>query len=479
MKNNLKIQIYCDGDEPLALSKVTEELLSTWDSMYGKYGSLEFLPIKNLKQNINTLDLLPHLKRIERIRNPDIFFTEVTQGIELGGIEITTHSPDGSNIEKRYPFLWVSGRTKSNAFVATPYLKRRPGGQINRFPHRHAKRNLDFLDSWVPEMPDANFLRQFVPIVDLHGGDIELVPPQLKSLLMTWQDMGRFFSHYLAIKAIPEVHETAASNLSKWKHRLKDLVDACMNNTQGGIEASTLFRDEDRWIQVYNCRPDSGHWERGEGQFDSIDGRLMFTLDTISLLPKATQPRLEFWLPQMVSTHPWIAEQKRANYGSKRLRNILIELASEVKTKFADELSVDDWELLKNNQESLLERLDWSPDIHSISKMMEGQNAHQIATAGISQASRAELQAIEELLKDSSLYYCAYRVYNENWQGFLEQRLEVLPKDAVVLAPRIPQKLLLKVPCPSRVKLIPAEMCTRIQLRMLRQIHRAKLHVRE
>ena len=56
-----------------------------------------------------------------------------------------------------------------------------------------------------------------------------------------------------------------------------------MANATRQTEASSLLKLKDRWIQVYNTRPDSGHWERGEGQFDSIDGRIMFTLDEISL----------------------------------------------------------------------------------------------------------------------------------------------------------------------------------------------------
>ena len=84
-----------------------------------------------------------------------------------------------------------------------------------------------------------------------------------------------------------------------------------MNNATRSTEASTLLKQPDRWIQVYNARPDSGHWERGEGQFDSIDGRLMFTIDEIYFLDAIQRPTIfEFWLPQLVSVHPWILEQQ-------------------------------------------------------------------------------------------------------------------------------------------------------------------------
>src|SRR5262249_40746839 len=102
----LKVAIFTDGFEPVGLQEIILGWQSTWEQTYTSEAQLIFLPQRNLKQAELRRTLPPVLEYVERIRNPDVYFVEETQGVELGGVEITDHSPDGSNIEKRYPFLW-------------------------------------------------------------------------------------------------------------------------------------------------------------------------------------------------------------------------------------------------------------------------------------------------------------------------------------------------------------------------------------
>jgi hypothetical protein len=471
---NLTVKVFSDGEEPPILAEVVAAWHQTWASTYASHAALEIGAPANLKASENRVGLPEGLIRIERIRNPDVFFVESSQGIELGGIEITSHSPDGSNIEKRYPFLWAAPGSRTNAFVATPYLKRRPGGQINRLPLRHIQRNQQFLRDWNPGQPGHSFLRQFIPLRELHMGDLTYVPENLKRLLVTWRELGSFFAHLLAARTLAgSIREHATAELRKWSDRLASLSQACVQNADHKAEASTLLKLPDRWIQVYNSRPDSGHWERGEGQFDSIDGRLMFTLDEISFLPESQRPRkMEFWLPQMVSAHPWIVEQRTRGHESKRLRNILVELASFCQTKFAEDLTEADWDILRDHPRLLLERKDWEPRTYSVADVIHGGSPRTIANAGISGAPRALREAIEKMLRDVSLYYCALRAYTPGCRSLLERQVDSLPAGATVLAPRLPAALVGKVGVKSRVNVVPAEMCSKEQLCMLRQLHR-------
>lgn len=475
MSTGLTVDVYCDGGEPPPLPDIIAAWTAAWSRHYEQSARLTVRDPINLKIAENRSLIPAGLTRIERIRNPDVFFVESSKCAELGGIEITDHSPDGSNIEKRYPFLWAAPGSRVNAFVATRYLKRRPGGQINRLPQRHIERNQQFLRAWDPTAPEA-ILRQFVPIRELHMGDLVHVPAELRAQLLTWRDLGELFAHLLAARCLAGGSQLDALNrLHGWKEKLTALAAECHRLADHRAEASTLLKGEGRWIQVYNARPDSGHWERGEGQFDSIDGRLMFTLDEIAFLPPSQRPeRMEFWLPQMVSQHPWIAEQKARGFGSKRLRNILVELAPLCPTKFAEDLTQADWGLLRQNSRLLLERKDWEPGLYSVRSCAAGHAARTIARAGLPRAPRTLLDAIERMLQDPNLFYCAHRAYVADWNTRCASELAALPRGAVVLAPRLPARLLAAVAVPTGVHLVSAEACTREQLLMLRQLHRHK-----
>lgn len=313
------ISLYQDGEnESPELTLILSSWSAVWRARYGAHGDLQFQPPLNLKDEKTRLTLPPRLKKIADVRNPDIYFVERSSGTELGGVEITDHSPDGSNVDKRYPYLWISRRAGAHAFVASPYSKERSSGQINRLPFRHSDRNIQFLDEWNPLKDPESTVRQMVPIRDprLSGRH---APEGLQKLLLDWDELGAFFAHTLAAKILGgEVAASAVRTLDEFRSRLQKLAEACRANASRTDASSLLIEPSNsvpRWIQVYNTRPDSGHWERGEGQFDSIDGRLMFTLDGISFLPQDQQPSvLEFWLPQLTSHHPWVKEQQERGY---------------------------------------------------------------------------------------------------------------------------------------------------------------------
>lgn len=463
---------YLDGDnEPEGYRAVVKAFEDVWTSNYGNAGTPRFVPPVNVKQGSERVTLPTELARIASIRNPDFFFAVPKWNIELGGVEITGHSPDGSNVEKRYPFLWASRRGSTDAFIASFYLKKRPGGQINRLPYRHAHRNSIFIDEWTPGATSLRPLCQIVPIRELHMEDLGLVPANIQALMLSWADIGGFFAHSLACR----MHASCAMHspqeaLIKFKQRLMNLAIACKANTTD-TDASSLIKEDDRWIQVYNTRPDSGHWERGEGQFDSIDGRLMFTLDEIASLSKPPA-RFEFWLPQMVSTHPWIAEQRARQFASKRLRNILVVLKDVCGTKFGDQLDDADWRVLQRNSRLLLERLDWSEKIYRVDVLAPPGRVVEIAREGMTRRPPVHLQAIEKLLRTPDLYFSAHRPYTTHFAESIGAAVSSLPANSVVLVPRIPRKMLSDVTRNSPVRILAAEDMTKEHLMMLRQLHR-------
>ncbi len=479
----LSIQSYTDGPTPGCYREILASWRATWDAHYTSYAELEFLSPINIKLVENRDGLPEALKYIERIRNPDLYFFEKSKKVELGGLEITDHSPDGSNIEKRYPFLWASRRQGINAFTVTRYLKQRPSrgsrrtGQINRFPSRHAFRNQQLLREWTPGGEDGRgHLVQYLPLRELHLEDLILVPTTIKELLGSWSQLGEFYAHSLAVEVLSRPITTpSCSWLEDYKDKLSKLAEACMANATRETEASSLLKTKDRWIQVYNTRPDSGHWERGEGQFDSIDGRIMFTLDEISLLPESDRPAaFDFLMPQMVSSHAWIAEQRDRDYGSKRLRNLMVELASHCTTRFADQLTKEDWWILSQNRQLLLERMDWGPAVYRVCELVPASKRATVARVGIDNWPSKLLEAVEGMLSDENLFFSSHRAYIPGWQDDLKSTLLKLTTNSKVLIPRIPaamlEPILKEVPC----TVIPAENCVKAQLVMLRQLHRSK-----
>lgn len=471
---NLEISVYQDGsNQPEGLSEILAAWRQVWSREYGQNATLRFAGTINVKELTAQSDLPTKLKKIAAIRNPDIYFVETSNNIELGGVEITTHSPDGSNVEKRYPYLWASRREIVSAFVACPYQKTRASGQKNRLPHRHSKRNLVFARDWDPSGDGADAVYQIVPVQQLQGKSLAGVRDKIRALMLRWEDLGAFFAHTLASRTLPESGRSAARNqLKAFRKKLIGLAQACVDDTTD-TEASSLVKLTDgRWVQVYNSRPDSGHWERGEGQFDSIDGRLMFTLDEISLLPEDERPEcLEFWLPQMVSRHPWVLEQVDREYGSKRFRNIIEILKESCRTKFADQLTDADWQILTENPGLLIEREDWRPGVYKVTDLVPVEARKRVARHGLKSPSSKLLESLGALLGDDSLYFSTHRAYKEGWFDSLRDVLTSLPASAVVLVPRIPRRLLERLGSIS-CKIVCAEDCTKDHLLLLRQLHR-------
>jgi hypothetical protein len=465
----ITIQIFRDGEnQPIGLNEITEGWFSTWNQFYHEFGTITFEQGPNLKEEHEEGVVPDKLKNIAFIRNPDLSFVIKDTQVVLGGVEITVHSPDGSNAEKRYPFLWASGQVGTNGLILCPYQKTRPTGGTNRLPNRHVQRNLKFLEDWNPSDPES-FLRQIIPIYELQLGSVSELPDRVQNLLLDWKQIGEFYAHFLALILVGP-NEQVVNKLTIFKRKLVDLAEACLDSTDY-TEPSSLLKLEDKWIQIYNTRPDSGHWERGEGQFDSIDGRLMFTLDEIERLPESDKPKsFEFWLPQLVSKHPWVSEQIERGFGSKRFRNIMVTLADKCFTKFADQLTNEDWNLLENNPGLLLERLDWEPGIYKVTSLVKKEDRAKVAKRGLK--GNAIIYNILEQLNRDDLYFSTHRAYIKNWRADLIEKLSKIESGATVLIPRIPQRLL-----PNEfdgLNIIPAESCTKLHLMTIRQLHRGK-----
>src|SRR5688572_10272440 len=98
------LTVFIDGDnEPVGLSEVLAGFQNEWTRSYRQAGGVVDVHEEHTNVNVPQANLPPALGALAAVRNPDVFLYEATGQVELGAIEITVHSPDGSNIEKRYP----------------------------------------------------------------------------------------------------------------------------------------------------------------------------------------------------------------------------------------------------------------------------------------------------------------------------------------------------------------------------------------
>lgn len=465
----LNITTYHDGENaPADLESIKTAWLVEWKKHYEQVATLKFDRHVNVKNTSASSNFPPLLKKITAIRNPDVYFVEESFKIELGGVEITDHSPDGSNVEKRYPFLWAAKKYGVSGFIVSPYAKERFSGSVNKLPYRHATLNKHHLQNWRPLVDVNGLIHQILPLKGMQLGSLRGMQ-NVYNVLPDWVDIGAFFAHTLAIKVFTgDTRLRGQQNLEEFRTKLRSLVDACLSATQH-TEPRALIPSDERWIQVYNARPDTGHWERGEGQFDSIDGRLMFSLDYIETLAVDARPqKLEFWLPQMTSKHPWIIEQ--ATGQSKRWRNITKVLNQYYTIKFSDDLSKEDWELLQRNQGALLERQDWPSNVYHVASLVSPEERNGVAVARL-EKKQGQASEILKLLNNDKIYFSTHRPYSVDWQNSLRQAIESLNPGAVLLIPRIPKKLLANFPETPTITLVAAEKCTKLHLLMLRQLH--------
>ena len=199
----MRILIYKDGaDDPTGLNEIVKAWKECWEKHYSAVESLEFSEPKNCKHQNNISDLPEEVTNIFEIRNPDIFFICETNLTPLGGVEITVHSPDGSNAEKRYPYIWASNVNRISGIIICPYSKTRSNHSINKIPGRLSERNRSFLNNWNPGDANSTFL-QIIPIKELQGGTFSSLPQNIKDSIVSFHDIGEFFAHSLALKNDP------------------------------------------------------------------------------------------------------------------------------------------------------------------------------------------------------------------------------------------------------------------------------------
>lgn len=469
----IEVQTYVDGaNQDVGKSEIERAFLDGWRRHYeSEYGPLVLEPPKDLKK---TTSGYAALDRASDVRNPDLFYWVKDHG-PLLGVEITTHSPDGSNIEKRYPFLWAARREGLTAFVATPYLKVRPGGSVNRLPHRHSRHNELLAMAWNPSDPGSS-VQQLLPLKDLMGGDLGLVQTPIRKLLWSWSKLGNFLAHKTAYVVSQGSNKSALGSMAQFRLELIELARECKAATNHA-DASTLHHDGTRWIQVFNARPETGWWERGEGQFDSIDGRIMFTLSELDLLPASKRPKtLELWLPQMTSRHPWIQEQIATGYGSKRFRN-LGQLLPAAKTNvkfrmlYSNQLTVRDWEILQANPSMCLERLvSGTATILRIGDFVPKSRAADVGDRA--QHGLGDVAPIRSLVAKGDVFVATARAYSTGWQNQLGHLLSASGIHGEVYVPRVPQALLASVAKPRGVTLLGGESCGRPLLLLIRYLNR-------
>jgi hypothetical protein len=467
MTTTIKVDVYVDGEETPFLDEIKSKWLELWAAKYASLGELEFGNSVNVKEQAGVASLPASLKDAFEIRNPDIFFAARLNGkiTPLGGIEITVHSPDGSNVEKRYPFIWAGRKHGFTAFVVCPYMKSRPGGQVNKLPNRHSVRNLDFIAEWKQAKSSLAPLHQIIPLKELQE-DYRSAKNLLKCDLLDWSHLTGYFCDLLAENLQPGKSGTA---ISGFVDEIGLLALACKNVTRY-TKPTSFIEQGNRWIQIYNTRPDSGHWERGEGQFDSIDGRLMFTLDEAEL--KGLNKSLEFWMPQLSKNHAWVAEQVSRDHGSKRLRNIVKVLSRYMQVKFADDLTAADLNILQGNPGLTLERLDWPSGLLHISALVGTGDPAAIARAGLKSPSAQTVADMKKVLASNKTFISTHRLYEAGWASALSKSILATPVDSIILIPRIPKTQFAAAANFGSRQVIFAEDCQKHQLMAIRQLHR-------
>jgi len=464
----IDISIFTDGSTPgVGFAEIRGAFETEWRQSYSHLRQIAFSEPTNLKRSAAS-SLPSSLSQIASVRNPDLYFYAEGLDVELGGVEVSNHSPDGSNIEKRYPFLWAARKEGVNAFLATPYQKQRSSGSLNCFPNRHAQLCRSNLSEWDSDNVRDSSLQAYAPIEQIQSRRCFPGKP-VGDRLVSWSDIGEYFAHTLALHALPNTQD-AEARLTGFKEDLADLMEACIETTTYRSPTS-LHKTTQKWIQVYNTRPDTGHWERGEGQFDSIDGRLMVTLDHISHLPDSQQPDVfEFWLPQISTHHPWVEEQRARGYESKRFKNVTQTLSPYVNVKFTEDLSSKDWKTIQSNPSLALERLDWDPGIFFVEKLTSGRDIPEVASKSLRNPSDETVNRIAEILEENNIAFSTHRPYGTDWQSNLQHSARRLPSEVRLLVPRIPSSMLgfLTVDC----HLTPADQCEKEELMALRQLHR-------
>jgi hypothetical protein len=283
---------------------------------------------------------------------------------------------------------------------------------------------------------------------------------------MNWSDLAGYFCDLLAEQVKSGSSE---KHLSDFVDEIYQLANACKSVTRF-TKPTSFIEKGNRWIQIYNTRPDSGHWERGEGQFDSIDGRLMFTLDEAEI--KGLAKSVEFWMPQLSKKHAWIVEQVERDHGSKRLRNIVKVLSTYMIVKFADDLTADDLTILQQNPGLTLERLDWQSGLIHLTALLGKGSPATVARAGLKSPSAQTVTGIQKVLESKITFISTHRLYEAGWEAAFVKAISETPSDSIILAPRIPKSQLTD---PSKFglrQIVFAEDCTKSQLMAIRQLHR-------
>ena len=220
---------WIDGESLSGLARALQNHMArAWRRHEPEAPPLTFTGARNLKSSRDLEHASPTLQAVAWIRNPDVFFELVDPRVDLGGVEITSHSPDGSNADKRYPYLWASRQHELDAFVVCPYRKTRTQGANNQLPFRHAHRNRAFVESWNAA-DTRSYLTQILPLTDLQSG-IEQLPRSISSAMWNSAKLGEFFALRIAQRTLAD--QAPINRLTELRVSLLRLIEACEANTR-------------------------------------------------------------------------------------------------------------------------------------------------------------------------------------------------------------------------------------------------------
>jgi hypothetical protein len=253
------------------LPKITRSLLSA-------NINLHVTSIYSMKTN--DVHRSKNVEEIVSYRAPDLLIEmkspDKKQYEVIIAVERTTHSPDGSNIEKRYPLTYICRKKNVSSLTVVPLYKQRIQGQTNRIPSRFAdfffQESMNFLKTPDRSRWPALLIpyKNYTPNKDLIIGGRVL---NIDTLTFSDDWISEFISNRIVLQIDPG-EKTARSRITKQLLKIQNVMQTIVK--AGKIVKARTVNEDDGLIVVANLLPETGWWDRGTGQFDSIDGRFFF-----------------------------------------------------------------------------------------------------------------------------------------------------------------------------------------------------------
>lgn len=179
------------------------------------------------------------------------------------------------------------------------------------------------------------------------------------------------------------------------------------------VPARTVLENDDVYV-VADLLPETGWYDRGTGQFDSIDGRFLFHLDRARRKREGAKGIL--LLPQLGSRFVWIREILEGNGGARRSIRFNSFIENAAKVLYQEDLTRNNYETMVNNRMRFyrkpvpvtLENIRTITSRYSDEDLIDMSKASfRLTLARLTQRNSLELQSRSEISRNwKSSEYC-------------------------------------------------------------------------